>query len=570
LLKIVLNSFSILDKKHQRQFNSIFFQTIIGSIIEMFSVFILFQLVIYLTRPENFKSDLLLNFIFENNKILIKILFLLFIVYLVKFIYFLFLYRQQFSFSNNLTVYLSSLLLKMYLNKDFVFHNNTNSSVLTRNINVEVTQFTIGVIQQLLTFFTELFIVSGIIFLLAFYQPFITFTAIFLLLSIGMLYFYFTKNLFVRFGELRQYLSAQAIKYVTESLHGIKNIKIYSAENFFSEIFNSVIQKFASTNTKVMILQQISRLGLEFVIVFAMILFMLFNTHNLFSDPNLLESLGIFAVSSFKLIPSISKILVASHNLKFNSSSINLLKKEIDDFKNFKIKENSHFKIEFNRSIKLENVSYKYIGSEKFIFKNIDLEIKKGQSVGIMGSSGTGKSTLLNIIMGLLDPTSGKVLVDGDDIKYKKNEWLTIIGYVPQKIYLIDNSIKSNIAFGINDADVDLIKLEKAAKIANIYDFYKSLPIGVDTEIGELGSRISGGQGQRIGIARAFYKNSEIIVLDEATSSLDLSNENQIMEIIKKKFKEKTFIIVSHKKSVIENCDKKYYLSEDGFLEILV
>jgi ATP-binding cassette, subfamily B, bacterial PglK len=571
--KIILNSLKILNKKYKFFFYLIVSLSLIGSMLEMLSIFILFQLVRFFVDPVNFHLNFLnidKNYIsnYTDGVFLIKIVCILMIIYSLKFFYFLFMYKKQFSFTNNLTAFLSTNLLKKYLEKDYVFHNNTNSSILIRNINTEVTQFTVGVMQQLLTLITELFIIIGIVSILLIYEPYVTIISLFFLGIVAGIYLFLTKKIFVKYGELRQNLWGIAIKKVLEALHGIKDIKIYSAENYFIRSYNDVIKKFATINTKVMIFQQVPRLTLELAIIFGMLIFVYLNSSSFLENKMILQTLGLFAISSFKLMPSITKILVASQNFKFNKPSIKILTDEMQAHEpkiDKKIEENK--KLDVINSIKLKNICYQYSKSNKLILNNINIEVKKGDCIGIVGESGSGKSTLLNIFMGLLQPSSGEVLVNDKNINNFKKEWLSKIGYVPQKIYLIDDSIKSNIAFGEENLDIIDDKLIKASKVANIYNFWKSLPNGIDTEIGETGNRISGGQAQRIGIARAFYNICDIIILDEATSALDIKNENEIMKIIKSASKDTTFIFVSHKESILRDCNAIYRIENGKLLK---
>ena len=222
----------------------------------------------------------------------------------------------------------------------------------------------------------------------------------------------------------------------------------------------------------------------------------------------------------------------------------------------------------FIKNIQLKDVCYKYPKSEKYVLRDINLEIKKGQKIGLVGESGSGKSTLLNIIMGLIDPSSGQLCIDNKNISQFKSEWLANIGYVPQKIYLADDSIKSNIAFGLTDDEINTSKIEKSTVNANLKKFIESLKNGYSYGVGEFGNKISGGQAQRVGIARAYYKSSEVIILDEATNALDTDNEDKIIKIINKNEDSKTFVIVSHRQSVLKECDVIFSLVDGQITKV--
>jgi ABC-type bacteriocin/lantibiotic exporter with double-glycine peptidase domain len=573
MINIVSQSLKILNYNFKKSFFITLILILIGSFFEMFSIFLLFQLVKFFLNPLSYELVFFDYIIFEKDSIsfdrnLISLLILVSIVFVTKVIYFLFLYKKQFSFTNNLTVSLSKKLLKKYLLADFNFHNNVNSSILIRNINTEVTQFTVGVIQQLLTFLTELFIILSIVVLLFLNEPFLTLISILVLSFVGLLYWIFTKNIFTFYGNLRQNLSGTAMKQVLESLNGIKDIKVYSAENFFLKNFEKTIKRFAETNTIVMIFQQVPKLGLELIVVLIMMLLVFFNMEYLAKNNILLQTIGLFAIASIKMIPSVTKILVALQNFRFNRPSIRVLSNELKNKDSVNTQNKKNQKFEFTKNIQLKDICYKYPKSEKYVLRNINLEIKKGQKIGLVGESGSGKSTLLNIIMGLIDPTSGQMCVDNKNISQFKSEWLANIGYVPQKIYLADDSIKSNIAFGLTDEEINISKIEKSTINANLKKFIDSLKDGYSARVGEFGNKISGGQAQRVGIARAYYKSSDVIILDEATNALDIDNEDKIIKIINKNEDSKTFIIVSHRESILRECNLIFSLVDGQITRI--
>ena len=573
MISTITQSLKILNYNFKKSFFITFILILIGSFLEMFSIFLLFQLVKFFLNPLDYELVFFDYIIFEKDTVsfesnLITLLMFVAIIFSIKVIYFLFLYKKQFTFTNNLTVNLSKTLLKKYLSADFNFHNSVNSSILIRNINTEVTQFTIGVIQQLLTFLTELLIILSIIVLLFLNEPFLTLISILVLSFVGFLYWIFTKNIFTFYGNLRQNLSGTAMKQVLESLNGIKDIKVYSAENYFLKNFEKTIKKFAETNTIVMIFQQVPKLGLELFVVIIMMLLVFFNMDYLAENNILLQTIGLFAIGSIKMIPSFSRILVALQNFRFNKPSILVLSNELNNNYSTNVQNNTNQKFEFIKNIQLKDVCYKYPKSEKYVLRDINLEIKKGQKIGLVGESGSGKSTLLNIIMGLIDPSSGQLCIDNKNISQFKSEWLANIGYVPQKIYLADDSIKSNIAFGLTDDEINTSKIEKSTVNANLKKFIESLKNGYSYGVGEFGNKISGGQAQRVGIARAYYKSSEVIILDEATNALDTDNEDKIIKIINKNEDSKTFVIVSHRQSVLKECDVIFSLVDGQITKV--
>jgi ABC-type bacteriocin/lantibiotic exporter with double-glycine peptidase domain len=277
---------------------------------------------------------------------------------------------------------------------------------------------------------------------------------------------------------------------------------------------------------------------------------------------NVLPKIGIFSIASFKLIPSFNKIINSIQNVKYTKVPLDVIVTEIQSLNFDKIKE-SNIELNFYRNIQIQNINFCYPGTNIFVLNNININIIKGQSVGFIGTTGSGKSTLLDLILGLLTPTSGFVKVDDIDINENPKNWQSRIGYVPQFIYLVDGTLRNNIAFGIPDIEIDENKILKALKLANLEDFVSKMPLKLNTQVGERGIALSGGQKQRVGIARALYNNPEILVLDEATSSLDIETEKSVMESIRLLHGKKTIINIAHRYSTIMSCDIVYKI-ENG------
>jgi ABC-type bacteriocin/lantibiotic exporter with double-glycine peptidase domain len=282
---------------------------------------------------------------------------------------------------------------------------------------------------------------------------------------------------------------------------------------------------------------------------------------------SIVQYLSVFAIASFRIIPGASRIFTSFQSIKFRQPSVELLSKEFGLKNYYHVKKNSQSKdlkppLKFQKEINLRNVCFAYPIRKEFYLSEISMNIKKGNFIGIIGKTGSGKSTLINLFTGLLRPTEGKIEVDELSIFSNLSEWHKKIGYVPQSIYLTDDTIRKNIAFGLleNDIDNDLIK--QAAEKANLSEFIKNLPNGLDTIVGEKGARISGGQQQRIGIARALYRNPEILILDEATSSLDNLTEKKIMDSILFLKGKKTLIVVTHRLSTVNKCDKIFFINK--------
>jgi ABC-type bacteriocin/lantibiotic exporter with double-glycine peptidase domain len=376
------------------------------------------------------------------------------------------------------------------------------------------------------------------------------------------------KYIFKELGEKKLFYDEKKVKQLQDSFYIIQSIKLENLENFFIDKFKISTQKSSHSTFLSNFITELPKNLIEVAMltIVAMIIGLLFYYFHL-PKHEVLSILGLFVFAMFRLLPSSNRVLLAINTIRFHFASTNMLKKELEEADGTEeetdgIDEDADVdknKIVFNYAIKLKNLSFSY-GNNIDILKNINLEIKKNTTLGIKGDSGVGKSTLLNIICCLLRPTEGKVLLDNKEISKTYKNYQKKIGYVPQKIYLSDDSIVNNIIFGKKNVEFDQNLFKEVIQKANLEDFLNKLENKENTFIGERGSKLSGGQQQRIGIARALYKNPEIIIFDEATNALDQNSENEILETIKILKKTNTIIIVSHKDSVLDCCDEIFEL----------
>jgi ABC-type bacteriocin/lantibiotic exporter with double-glycine peptidase domain len=358
-------------------------------------------------------------------------------------------------------------------------------------------------------------------------------------------------------------------KCLIEGLGGIKDLIIFNRSNYFYDRFSVENEKYSRIITKVNFLGTVPRLYLEMlsIIGISILIFVASSTN---SHGTLVPILGIFAAAAFRIIPSLNSMMNSIQQIRFSSSTINLLYDELiklDINKKQLIKTNLN-EFKFERSILISNLNFRYDSTEREVLKNINLEIIKGESIGFIGTSGSGKSTLIDLIIGLYKTEAESIFVDGVSIRNNEIAWRKKIGYVPQSIFLIDDSLIKNIAFGIPENEINLEKVKNAIEAAQLHEFVNNLPANIETSVGERGVRISGGQKQRIGIARALYNNPEILILDEATSALDVKTENEIMQTIQELKGKITIIIVAHRLVTLENCDRVIVLEYGKIKEV--
>jgi ABC-type bacteriocin/lantibiotic exporter with double-glycine peptidase domain len=378
---------------------------------------------------------------------------------------------------------------------------------------------------------------------------------------------FLTKKKIYKLGKVRIDSGYSQLKNLQQIFSTIKEIKLKSIEPVFIKIFKINMSDFCNAAKIQGFFLELPKIFVEIVFIFCIILLTLFFKIFNFENISLISILGLFVVAAFRAIPSVNRILNATQTIKFLLPSLDNLK---DDLNNEKINEeivNSatsklNKKLLFENSIDIKNVCYKYPNTNKDVLSNISFSIKKNEYVGVVGQSGSGKSTLLDLIMGLIAPYKGEILIDKVNINNNLISWQNRIGYVSQSVFLIDDSIKNNITFGHNSETVDPNQLIDVCQKAQIYDFINSLDKKFETNVGEKGIKLSGGQIQRLGIARALFSNPDIIIFDEATSSLDLKTENEFLEGLELLRAKVTIIFVSHRKVSLRYCNKIINLDE--------
>ena len=432
----------------------------------------------------------------------------------------MFLTYYQTTFSKNLSIRLSDKFLKSYLLSDFQFHVKHNSAILIRNINNEINVFIKNVFYPSLVCILEIIIIVSTIIFLLFFNFKVTIIVLFIMSILIFFYFLAFRKSFINWGFQRQYHDGMKLKNLIQSLEFVKLIKFYKRENFFTEKFNYHIKKSGLLSRKISITFQFPRLFLEFFTILCIAITSIYLIGNNIELSNLFETLAVYIAVAYRLIPGITR-------LSSNYQAITTGKAAIEKL------------------------------YEEHVFENLNFKINKGEFVGIVGESGSGKSTFVDLILGILKPKQGKIYVDGKELMPTDN---INIGYVTQNVFIMDDSIANNIAFGIKENEINYKLIFKVLNLSKLYKLINNLPEGINSEVGEKGARLSGGEAQRINIARALYLEPEILILDESTSALDLKTENELLKDLKELQKTKTIIIISHRKESIVFCDKVYEL----------
>lgn len=531
-----------------------------GMILEVLSLGILIPIITLLLSEDNLINIPLIKnlfefspFIKENTVLFFSVLIL--IVFSFKSGYLIYLNYRKNRFISNIVKYVSDKLYTNILSRDYNFHIKRNSAETIRNLQSDIHFFTIY-LESYISLVIEIGLAISVLVLLIVIEPIgsiITF--LFLIITSGI-YFKLIRKRITIYGEKRQEIEFKRNKTIIESLSGIKDIKILNIGRTFIRKFSKITKEVAAINTNYNTLSQFPRYMLELISVYGIFILMFVLIYQNQDSDYVITTLGIFVAGIFRLIPNINKIIVSLQNLKYSFPSLNSIIIELNQDIPYNMDNIIRTNNKLKSSIILRNINFNYDDKES-IFEDLNIEIRKGEVIGISGESGSGKSTFADILMGIQKPKSGKILANGKDI----NKDPINIGYVPQKVFFIDGSIKQNIAMGISESSINLSKVTKCIEISQLTRFINSLNKGINTEIGENGLMISGGQQQRIGIARAFYRDPEVLVLDESTSALDRKTQDEFLKFLKTLKGKITMIIISHQIEKVNFCDKKYIIN---------
>jgi ABC-type multidrug transport system fused ATPase/permease subunit len=491
----------------------------------------------------------------ENSFKIGLTIFLLF-YFVLKNLFLAFVTKYQYTIIYKEMQLTSTRIFSNYLAKPYDYHIKTNSSVMIRNISNEVQMFYTNVFASILLVFNEIAVVFAITGLLLWIAPMPTLITILILIGSILLIDKFIRLKVKHYGQQQQNDYAMRIKCINHGLGGIKEIKVFNRENYFINAFEKYEQSYAASMKNAMVLSQIPRLFIETVaytaLFIAVLAVLIFGGETM----NLLPTLALFAVAAVRLMPSLNRIQSGVNRINYYWPSVLVVSGGEDNNNYGQIVANvDNINIDFKKEISIQNISYTYNGALKPTLKEINLQIPKGSSVAITGASGSGKTTLVDIILGLINPDSGKIYVDGRDISLNISGWRKKLAYVPQTIFLSDDTIRKNVAFGVEDKEIDDIKIWQALEQAHLTSYVKDLDKGLDTLVGERGVNMSGGQRQRLGLARALYNEADVLVLDEATSALDKDTEKEVSLAINSLAGKKTLIIIAHRLSTIKNCD---------------
>ena len=566
----------LLDRKQKTQMVGIVILMLIGGVLESLGIAMIAPVMQVVIDPKKVQESNILSGIYNffnmtsTTQLAALIMISLVLVFVIKniFLYFMNVVQLRFVYTNQFAT--SRRMMINFMQRPYEYYLNADTTVIQRNITSDVNNI-YALILSCLQLISEMIVFVCLVAILLSQDAMMTITIAVLLVIVLLVIKFFIKPVMVQAGKDNQDYYSGLYKWIYESVMGIKEIKVAAKENYFINGYADCGAGYVNAVQKYNLYNSTPRLLIETIAIAGMIGYMLVVMASGTSLTDLLPQLTVLAAAAARLLPSANRInnyltSIAYFEPFLDNVSENLQSEIHDEKINYNSADyrgkTQITKLPVTKTIRMEDITYKYPGTDKLILDKATMEIPVGKSVGIVGASGAGKTTIVDVLLGLLKPEGGRILADGVDVNTNYTGWLRNIGYIPQTIFMTDSTIRKNVAFGVPDDEIDDNKVWQALKEAALDEFVKELPEGLDTEIGERGIRLSGGQRQRIGIARALFEDPEVLVLDEATSALDNDTEAAIMDSINRLHGRKTLVIIAHRLQTIEKCDMIYNIGD--------
>jgi len=453
----------------------------------------------------------------------------------------------------------TSQLFRSYLTRPYTFRLQRNSADLLNSMQQEA-GMTIGLVGSVIGLVQELFLASAVIWLMVYTEPIAAISTVSILVMGSLLYLKVTKPLIIAFGLQRQKIQEPLTRHLLQGFGGVKDIKVLGRSNDFLNQYESQNLIVQNAGLRYGILKSIGPMWTELLAMSGLTVVVWVMVWQNRPPDRIIPLLGLFVIATWRFVPTVNSVVGLVNSIRYSRPAVESVYREFEYIKSQQ--DVVKTKILFNEKVEMRNLTFNYPNTIAPSLSNVNIVVRKGETVGFIGPSGAGKSTLVDVVLGLLPQTSGELLIDGVEMQEHNLEWQSTIGYVSQAIYLTDDTVRRNVAFGIAESNVDEVALERALRSAQLWDFIDGLPNKTYTIVGERGVRVSGGQRQRIGIARALYHDPQVLVLDEATSSLDIETETEVMSAIRALHGFKTILIVAHRLSTVQHCDRLYRIED--------
>lgn len=573
MLKILKKINILMDKKQKQSMFGLFCMMVISGALETVTVLMVMTVVELIINPATLEQGDAYKMICEilnlNGTVQFSVLAILFLIFLYvgksvfQFIFQRSLYR--FVYSNQFKT--AANLMKNFVKRDYEYYLNAETSVIQRSITADVSNM-YALIQSVLQIASEVVVALCLVIALAMKDPVMTIIIGVLLVVTLVVIKNIIKPIMNRTGKENQDYGASMFAWIAQTIQGIKDIKVAGKEQYFINEYCKVGEGYVKAMERFSLFNNTPKLLIETVCMAGLLGYILVLIVSGVDVGGMISLLAAFGIAAMRLLPAASRINNQMTSMAFNEPfffnvSDNLVEETSEENTDISYAIVAKEKLPVTKAVNLEDITYHYPNSDKLIFNHASVSFPIGKSIGVVGASGAGKTTIIDILLGLLKLQTGKVMADDADIQEHYREWLANVGYIPQMIFLLDADIRKNVAFGVPEEEIDDERLWYALKEAQLDEFVKTLPEGVNTGIGERGIRLSGGQRQRIGIARALYNDPEVLILDEATSALDNDTEAAIMDSMNRLHGKKTLIIIAHRLQTIEKCDMVFRV-EDG------
>jgi ATP-binding cassette, subfamily B, bacterial PglK len=572
---------SLFDRRERLQFAGILGLTFVGAIAETFGVGLIPSFVGLLSSPRAMREVGLVGWAYQvmgftdYKAFVLWACFALMAIYLLKNLYLAGLAYLHSRFIYSKQARLSEELLASYLNQPYVFHLQRNSAELLRNINVDVPAVFNEVMRDVLIIITEAMIALCITLLLMAVEPISSIVVAVVLGVTTWIFYRLTRDRLGRWGTVQQRSMGQMLQWVNQSLGGIKETQILGREAYFAEAYGRSARRYGRAMGRLQTVNKFPRLFIETIAVISLLLVLALDLMDGRRPRSLLLLLSLFAAAAFRLMVALNRIVAALTTIRYFTPAVDGVYADLQRLPRIGPRVAPELAapgtigqadplapLTLRRSIELRDVSFTYPDAPVASLDRVSLRIQQGEAVALVGPSGAGKTTIVDVLLGLLAPSEGGVWVDDQPVADRLPQWQRQLGYIPQRIYLADDSLRRNIAFGVPDRQIDDAQIWRVLELAQLSPLVRGWPQGLDTLVGEQGQRLSGGQRQRMAIARALYPNPQVLVLDEATAALDNETERAIVTALESLRGEKTLITIAHRLSTIKHCDRIYFIKD--------